>query len=285
MFSQVKAKIRPWLPEPVLRPWRLLLKLRNSVPKFLDGPHVLSFGEGKTGGLIYDVGLCDGGDTAFYLAKGFRVVAVEADPALAAAARRRFKNAIQTGRLTIIEKAVAFTPGRASFDVHRINPHWSSLVHSRRARMGDDIETIEVECITLSDILAEHGVPYYLKIDIEESDLDAVQSLRSSRTLPRYVSAEAHSTEIVAALYDVGYRRFKLIDQRRNNELHLWPWTWKEGRYVWTRFTDAQSGPFGEETYGHWVTREEVVAALAEAEAGGSMFKGKSTWYDFHATF
>jgi hypothetical protein len=32
--------------------------------------------------LIYDVGMCDGADTAFYLAKGFRVIAIEANPTL-----------------------------------------------------------------------------------------------------------------------------------------------------------------------------------------------------------
>jgi len=74
--------------------------------------------------------------------------------------------------------------------------------------MGDDIESIEVECTTLGDIVAEHGVPYYLKIDIEEADLDAVESLGCLKTLPRYVSAEAHSTRIVEALHDRGYRRF-----------------------------------------------------------------------------
>src|SRR5690348_14857053 len=91
MFSHVRAKIRPWLPAPVVGLWRLFRKLRYSVPRVLDGPHVLPFGKGKTDGLIYDVGLCDGDDTAFYLAKGFRVVAVEANPALVAAAKQRFE--------------------------------------------------------------------------------------------------------------------------------------------------------------------------------------------------
>ena len=77
MFSHVRAKIRPWLPAPVLGLWRIFRNLRDSVPRFLDGPHVLSFGKQKTGGLICDVGLCDGGDTAFFLAKGFRQAQVE----------------------------------------------------------------------------------------------------------------------------------------------------------------------------------------------------------------
>ena len=32
--------------------------------------------------IIYDIGANDGADTGFYLAKGFKVIAVEADPAL-----------------------------------------------------------------------------------------------------------------------------------------------------------------------------------------------------------
>jgi hypothetical protein len=35
------------------------------------------------GNLIYDFGMHDGADTDYYLRKGFRVVAVEADPLLA----------------------------------------------------------------------------------------------------------------------------------------------------------------------------------------------------------
>src|SRR4051812_12299597 len=44
----------------------------------------------KHDNLIIDVGMHDGGDTAFYLAKGFDVVAVEADPGLAQAGAERF---------------------------------------------------------------------------------------------------------------------------------------------------------------------------------------------------
>jgi FkbM family methyltransferase len=275
MFSSLKAKIPPPLREPTARLWR---RIRNRA-------YVLPLAKRKTGGLIYDVGLCDGADTVFYLAKGFRVVAVEANPVLVASGKRRFEKDIKAGRLTIVQKAIAVEPGRASFGVHRVNPQLSSLVPSRLAGRSDDLETIEVECSTLADIIEEYGVPYYIKIDIEGWDLDAIKSLRFVNPLPRYVSAEAHSEQIVGVLHDLGYRRFKLVDQREKNQLNLWPWNWKEGRYVWTRFTLFQSGPFGEEAPGQWMTREEVIAALAKAEAGGALFKGHATWYDFHATF
>ena len=43
--------------------------------------------------LIYDVGLHIGQDTAFYLEKGFRVVAIEANPVLAHQVAVRFAHA------------------------------------------------------------------------------------------------------------------------------------------------------------------------------------------------
>ena len=55
--------------------------------------------------LILDVGMYDGTDTAYYLSMGFRVLAVEANPALVAQAAERFEREIRDGRLTILHRA------------------------------------------------------------------------------------------------------------------------------------------------------------------------------------
>ena len=153
--------VKNWTPAP-------LVKARRKVLDWFDGPLAvwpLSGSSDRTG-LIYDVGLCDGGDTAFYLAKGFRVVAIEANPALVRSARERFARHITAGWLTIVETAIGPTTGRVAFDVHTSNPHWSSIVPDRRERMIDAIQTIEVDCTTLDSVMREFGIPYYLKIDI-----------------------------------------------------------------------------------------------------------------------
>ncbi len=41
--------------------------------------------------LIYDVGMNNGDDTAYYLEQGFRVVGIEANPDLAGHCRKRFQ--------------------------------------------------------------------------------------------------------------------------------------------------------------------------------------------------
>src|SRR5262249_62130204 len=56
--------------------------------------------------LIYDVGLHRGEDTHFYLRKGFRVVAFEADPEHVTFCRKRFHQFIDEEQLKIVEGAI-----------------------------------------------------------------------------------------------------------------------------------------------------------------------------------
>lgn len=65
----------------------------------------------KRPNLIIDVGMHNGQDTAFYLAKGFDVVALEANPVLVDAARIRFASEIESGQLQILPEAIAETEG------------------------------------------------------------------------------------------------------------------------------------------------------------------------------
>ncbi len=59
--------------------------------------------------LIYDVGFHHGEDTEFYLAKGFKVVAIEAHPGLYRAGLEKFADHIESGRLVLLNLAVAET--------------------------------------------------------------------------------------------------------------------------------------------------------------------------------
>jgi hypothetical protein len=57
--------------------------------------------------LIYDVGLHKGEDSEFYLKKGFRVVAIEALPALAQIVTERLRPYLDSGQLVILNVAIA----------------------------------------------------------------------------------------------------------------------------------------------------------------------------------
>ena len=59
------------------------------------------------GEIIYDFGMNEGSDTDYYLAKGFKVVAVEANSMLCSQAERRFAQQIADGRLVLLNVALA----------------------------------------------------------------------------------------------------------------------------------------------------------------------------------
>jgi predicted RNA methylase len=52
--------------------------------------------------LIIDLGMNNGDDAEYYLKKNFRVVAVEANPALCDLAAKRLAEAVTNGRLMIL---------------------------------------------------------------------------------------------------------------------------------------------------------------------------------------
>ena len=58
-------------------------------------------------GLVMDLGVSEGNDTAYYLSKGFRVIAVEADPATCDNLRQRFRSEIDAGDLMLLNFAAS----------------------------------------------------------------------------------------------------------------------------------------------------------------------------------
>ena len=59
--------------------------------------------------LIYDVGMHNGNDTAFYLHQGFRVIAIDADPRAVDAAKQRFRSDLASERLKFLNVGIAET--------------------------------------------------------------------------------------------------------------------------------------------------------------------------------
>jgi FkbM family methyltransferase len=139
--------------------------------------------------LVYDVGMFNGDDTAYYLHRGYRVVAIEAHPTLAEGGRHRFADAIRDGRLTILNVAIGPERGvsqliidETDFARNTLNP---GLLNTP-GWVGVPTHTIEVRTVRFKDVLAEHGIPSYLKVDIVTFDHYCLEDLDPS-DLPPYV--------------------------------------------------------------------------------------------------
>lgn len=210
--------------------------------------------------LIYDFGFHIGEDTEFYLKRGFRVVAVEANPDLCERGRAKFESAVRSGQLTIVNKAISDKPGKTTFFRNERRSEWGTIDPAwaaRNARLGYHSDEITVEAITMADLLAEYGVPHFAKVDIEGFDMVAVQGLAEASERPTYISVEAekdsfkalrHEFDVLASL---GYDQFKVVSQSR--VLRQRP------RGVDHRFILGASGQFGEEAPGPWLTADQAI--------------------------
>jgi FkbM family methyltransferase len=257
------------------------------------------------GDLAFDVGMHDGADTAYYLALGLRVVAIEANPALVGAAAERFADAMRQGRLALVHAAVSERDGLGSFFVSDDNSEWSSVHPAIAGRRGNRHHEIEVPCRTFASLLREHGMPRYCKIDIEGADglcLDAFDP----RHRPEYVSVELggrmRSWQPLEQLRELGYRRFKVIDQVRLRPANLRLYERlarlpppaaraavrvdlrtrpaRDGRW---RFPAGASGPLPDRTPGAWCTyaqASDVARRVVRLQRDTSL----PYWYDVHAT-
>jgi FkbM family methyltransferase len=166
--------------------------------------------------LIYDVGMHNGDDSDYYLRQGFRVVAIEANPILSAAAEVRFAKEIESRRLTLVNAGVSDKAGIQPFWVNKTKTALSSFDEEMASKFGGEVEAVSIQCVPFSEILSQYGVPYFLKIDIEGADHECLDAL-SRDDLPQYVSAEAHSMYPLCQLRVLGYQEFKCIPQRFHN--------------------------------------------------------------------
>lgn len=218
--------------------------------------------------LVFDVGFHKGEDTEFYLKKGFRVVAVEANPSLHRAGLERFAAQIRSGQLTLVHAAVARENGPVGFFVNQRASEWGTVsadFAARNAALGAGSQEISVPGVRFDRIVGEFGVPYYLKIDIEGADLLCLEALRQFAEKPRYVSLESNKTSWhelqaeFALLRALGYRRFKVVSQEGVPRQSC-PNPPREGAFATHRFARGASGAFGEEAPGRWLSERQALA-------------------------
>ena len=164
--------------------------------------------------LIYDVGMHKGDDTAYYLRRGFRVVAIEPNPALVATASERFRREIEAGELKILNVGVAAEDRELPFWVCLIDSRLSSLYHDASLDDRYPVEEIRVPCRTFRSILDEFGVPFYLKVDIQGNDSLCVEALDPG-DVPKFLSIEfaLWDAPLMALMRARGFNRFKYISQ------------------------------------------------------------------------
>ena len=136
----------------------------------------------RPGDLVFDVGAHVGDRVASFRRLGARVVAVEPQRAMV----RALKLLHGRSKSVAIEAvAVGRKSGRARMLINADNPTVSSVspafVEAARGAPGWETqrwsETADVELTTLDALIAKHGVPAFIKLDVEGFEAEALYGL------------------------------------------------------------------------------------------------------------
>ena len=138
----------------------------------------------KNSRLIFDLGMNNGDDTAYYLSRGYKVVAIEANPVLCDRAREQVSHGNRRWPPENPQCRNLGTTDQTTFYINLDNDHWSSLDAAGPAVTPAEYKAITVPCITLSNCSSEFGVPYYLKIDVEGVDQTVLEQLHTRVACP-----------------------------------------------------------------------------------------------------
>ncbi len=170
----------------------------------------------QPGDLVFDVGAHVGDRVASFRRLGARVVAVEPQHAMTRVLRLLYGLSRQ---VRIEEVAVGRKPGRARILINTDNPTVSSLsegfVEAARGAPGWETQrwtgSTDIDVTTLDELIARHGRPAFIKLDVEGFEAEALQGLSQA---VRALSFEFTTIQREVAFAcierceDLGYGRF-----------------------------------------------------------------------------
>lgn len=246
---------------------------------------------------VFDIGMYDGADSAYYLQSGYRVVAVEANPELAQRANEKFATEIASGQMICVNAAISTSRDPVDLVLSGADPGSSSVFGDRVAHKLP-IGSITVPGMTMQDLLSRYGEPFYVKVDIEGADRICVLSFNSENR-PEYLSFEVGDDveELIEHARKIGFGKFKIVSQTSFRELANQDCLYdritrrfvrelgyadcrqirRAGRFF---ISGHSSGPGPWESDGDWCSADNSLSRWRQAKATGTL----SGWYDIHAT-
>jgi FkbM family methyltransferase len=225
--------------------------------------------------LIYDVGMAEGDDTAYYLAKGARVIGIEANKAVCDIVREKFRSAVESSQLCILNVAAGAEEADAvEFFINDKHLRGSSLARP----INPSARSVPVRMRRLSGLFDEYGEPDFVKIDVEHVDHIIIRELWTSGRIPRHLSVEAHGFSVIEELIRCEYSKLRLVNAAiSHRKFRNHPVRTPNGATSYS-FPPHSSGPFGDDLPEPWLNSEKLVAHWLLR----STLYGRG-WYDIHA--
>jgi FkbM family methyltransferase len=182
------------------------------------------------GDLVFDVGANVGDHVSLFRSLGYRVVAVEPQPALGKRLQERFAD---DPDVTVVAGAASSRSGIGTITLNE-NHVFSSMSASYRAstdgsgRFGESsvwTDVVEVPTVTLDELIAEYGHPTLCKIDVEGFEREVLEGLSAPvrAVVIEYTQEIVHiAVDCVHRLAQLGSTEFALCLPDRTRVPRVW---------------------------------------------------------------
>jgi FkbM family methyltransferase len=155
------------------------------------------------GDVIFDIGANQGTKTETFLRLGAKVVAVDPDETNKEILESKFlKYRLVPKPVVVVNRAVSDKSETATMFVdapgsakNTFSRKWVDTLRTDDSRFGHSLDfrqSKEVATTTLENLFADHGVPFFVKIDVEGFELSVLQGMQ--RPVP-YLSFEVNLPE------------------------------------------------------------------------------------------
>ena len=229
--------------------------------------------------IIFDFGCNIGNNLDYFLLKSDVVVAIDANPQLIKIINEKYKLQIAEKKL-FLENAAVFSSeeDNINFYCSKKNSCLSTLLKPKNLHLFD---VINVKAIKASNLIKHYLEkfdiidPYYVKIDIENSDHVVLEDIINNNIYSRYLSCEAHSIKVLDCILRSKYQSFKVVEgididfnfkqmikSSINTDMSF-------------QFLKGSSGPFGEDISKQWLTSLDLITYFINNGKG---------WKDIHCS-
>jgi FkbM family methyltransferase len=165
----------------------------------------------RAGDTVFDVGANAGAKAALFLAQGASVVCIEPQPACLAALRKRFR---RHKEVTIVGKGLAEKSGELELSIcsqaDTISTFSAQWKTGRFASYKWD-SVVRVPVSTLDEMIDQHGVPAYCKVDVEGFEVPVLKGLTRPVPLLSFEFVKEffdNAAACIQHLRQIGFERF-----------------------------------------------------------------------------
>ncbi len=172
------------------------------------------------GDLAFDIGAHVGSRVGAWRRLGARTIAVEPQPDCLRVLRLLYG---RDPSVTLLPNAVGAQPGRAQLAISSATPTVSSMSSTWMSTVTQDrrfarirwTSSIDVEVVTLDELIARFGVPAFCKVDVEGFELEVLSGL--SHPVP------ALSFEYLPPAHDAALSTLELVERLGRYEYNYSP--------------------------------------------------------------